>query len=94
MLKRYDDFSQWIDSYQPQGSDNTVTILSAGRGQFSLLFALVHPDVEVYSYADEPDDVSLATCCEPLPSNLHIALTVHRTATHMGDIIDLAEILK
>ena len=94
LLKRYDDFSQWIDGYQPQGDASSVTILNAGRGQFSLLFALVHPDVQVHSYADDPDDVALAACCDPLPKNLHIHPTGEApegTATHT---IDLAEILR
>ena len=94
LLKRYDDFSQWIDGYQPQGDADSVTILNAGRGQFSLLFALVHPDVQVHSYADDPDDVALAACCDPLPSNLHIHLAGDPPATHHGNIIDLANILQ
>ena len=75
LLKRYDDFSQWIDGYQPDThltSPNVVSVLHAGRGQFALLFALVHPDLDVHAYIDDPDDAALAAACEPLPENLHI----------------------
>jgi 1-acyl-sn-glycerol-3-phosphate acyltransferase len=75
LLKRYDDFSQWIDGYQPDThltSPNVVSVLHAGRGQFALLFALVHPNLNVHAYIDDPDDAALAAACEPLPENLHI----------------------
>ena len=74
LLRRYDDFSKWIDSYQhtPDGSSDVVSVVNAGRGQFSLLFALVHPDTEVHSYASDPDDVALLAACEPMPHNLHV----------------------
>lgn len=73
LLKKYDDFSKWIDGYQPElRSSNVVSIVNAGRGQFSLLFALVHPELEVNSYAFDHDDVALASCCEPIPANLHV----------------------
>ncbi len=73
LLKRYDDFSKWIDGYQPEDKEsNVVNIIGAGHGQFSLLFALVHPELEVNSYAYDEDDVALAACCDPVPSNLHV----------------------
>lgn len=71
LLKRYDDFSQWIDGYRPEAG-SSVSVVNAGRGQFPLLFALVHPDVEVHAYADDADDVALAAACEPMPHNLHV----------------------
>ena len=79
LLKQYDDFSQWIDGYQPKAkcqqlTANTLSIIHSGRGQFALLFALVHPDIEVHAYADDPDDAALAAACEPLPENLHVHL--------------------
>lgn len=73
MLKKYNDFSTWIDDYNPSNpSSHSVSILNAGKGQFSLLFALVHPDIEVYSYTDDLDDMALAHACVPVPDNLHI----------------------
>lgn len=72
LLKRHDDFSQWIDGYQPaNASSKVVSVVDAGRGQFSLLFALVHPELEVNSYAFDGDDAALLAACEPMPSNLH-----------------------
>jgi len=73
LLKQYDDFSKWIDGYQPEEpSSNEVDIINAGNGQFSLLFALVHPEMEVYSYHNQPDEVLLASTFSPMPANLHV----------------------
>ena len=101
LLKRYDDFSQWIDGYQPaDGTQNRVSIIHAGRGQFSLLFALVHPDIEVHSYADDPDDAALAAACQPMPANLHVHFNEddgeHQSSDNQNDnenIINLADII-
>lgn len=79
LLKRYDDFSAWIDTYDASGNPSgQVTVLNAGRGQFSLLFAIVHPDVEVFSYSDNEDDTALLNAIEPRPHNLHVC----RAANH------------
>ena len=91
LLNRYDDFSEWIDGYKAKSG--RVHVLNAGRGQFSLLFALVHPEIDVWSYASDPDDVALAAACEPMPSNLHVcSATAEKPAG--GDILDLQEIVK
>ena len=90
LLKRHNDFSQWIDGWKSDSRE--VSIVNAGRGQFPLLFALVHPDVEVHSYASDPDDTALAAAIEPMPANLH----VHRCddkAVAEGDVIDMNDIL-
>ena len=99
LLRQYDDFSQWIDDYLPTNKDsNIVSVIDAGRGQFSLLFALVHPELEIHSFSFDPDDVALASACEPLPKNLHIHYsedenTALKTAAN-SNIIHLSEILK
>jgi hypothetical protein len=97
LLKKYDDFSAWIDGYTPvEGKSGGVSVLHAGRGQFSFLFALVHPETEVYSYADTTDDYDMAKACEPLPANLHIrnAMTesVDEARTHVVNLNDILEI--
>lgn len=97
LLKKYDDFSAWIDGYTPvEGKSGGVSVLHAGRGQFSFLFALVHPETEVYSYADTTDDYDMAKACEPLPANLHIrnAMTesVDEARTHVINLNDILEI--
>lgn len=73
MLKHYDDFSRWIDSWKPaaEGS-NTVAVINSGHGQFALMFALVHPEAEVYTYESDPDMVALAQNVLPMPANLHV----------------------
>ena len=94
LLQRYDDFSAWIDGYQPaDGTPKEVTVLHAGRGQFSLLFALVHPEIEVYSYADTTDDYDLARACEPMPANLHVC-GMWNVEGGMMNVINLNDILK
>ena len=92
LLKHYDDFSEWIDGYTPESQSGRVTVVNAGRGQFPLLFALVHPEVEVYSYANDPDDVALAAACEPMPANLHVGSADHQEVTD-GPVIDFEDIL-
>lgn len=87
LLKRFNDFSHWIDGFtvagkqgnnssegggERQTANATVSIINARRGQFSLLMALVHPDVQVRSFVFDADDAALATTCEPLPPNLRI----------------------
>jgi 1-acyl-sn-glycerol-3-phosphate acyltransferase len=93
LLRRYDDFSQWIDDYQLEDANsNKVSVLHAGKGQFSLLMALVHPEWEIHSYADDPDDVALAASCDPLPANLHVRHASEPDAD-MSNIIDLRTLL-
>ena len=96
LLKRYDDFSKWIDDYQLQDADsNKVSVIHAGKGQFSLLMALVHPEWEIYSYADDPDEVALAASCEPMPANLHVCQAAElNIAIATSNIIDLSRLLK
>ena len=89
LLKRYDDFSQWIDRWPSE--DREVSIVNSGRGQFPLLFALVHPDVEVHSYSEDPDDTALAAAIEPMPQNLHVH-PCNETATG-GQIINLNDLI-
>jgi 1-acyl-sn-glycerol-3-phosphate acyltransferase len=73
LLRRYDDFSKWIDGYRPDDNPSgVVSVINAGRGQFSLLFALVHPDVRVCSYTFNADDAALAESCTPKPANLTV----------------------
>ena len=73
MLKKHNDFCSWIDDYQPSdASTNVIRILHAGRGQFSLLFAWVHPELEVYSSCSDPDDAALLASCSLCPANLHV----------------------
>lgn len=77
MLKQNNDYSELIDGYKPIVTNDSdvctqLSIINSGRGQVPLLFALVHPELEIHSYAFDADDVALATACAPLPPNLHI----------------------
>ena len=69
MLKTYGCFSTWID-HVPM--PRQVVLLNNGQGEFGLLFALVHPDTEVYAFEQRPDWVALARHTAALPKNLHI----------------------
>ena len=103
LLKRYDDFSPWIDNFHPSPnthhpSPKIVSVIHAGRGQFAMLFALVHPNIEVHAYADNPDDAALIAACEPLPENLHVHYcSGEQEALHAAEgtnIIDFSDITK
>lgn len=77
MLRHYNDFCNWIDedfdvAVEENKATKRVAIVNSGKGQFALLFALVHPQIEVHSFAFDDDDATLAACCQNLPSNLHI----------------------
>ena len=92
LLKRYDDFSAWIDGYQP-AEGREVSVIHAGRGQFPLLMALVHPELQVYAYADDADDVALAAACEPMPANLHVC-SLGSELPQTGNIINVEQIIQ
>ena len=92
LLKRYDDFSAWIDGYQP-AEGGAVSVIHAGRGQFPLLMALVHPELQVYAYADDADDVALAAACEPMPANLHVC-SLGSELPQTGNIINVEQIIQ
>ena len=72
MLKKHDDCSKWIDNYIPQDNTKPVAIINSRCGQFALLFAMVHPDIEVHSYSLDAEEAALAKACAPLPCNLRI----------------------
>ena len=94
LLKRYDDFSKWIDISDAPAE---VNIIDAGHGQFSLLYALVHPETQVNSYAYDEDDVALASSCDPMPRNLHVHYCKDHAAAveevGSGNVINLSTIL-
>jgi len=86
LLRRHDDFSGWIDREPTAG---TTFVLNAGKGQFALLYALVHPEVQVHSYAFDKDDAQLAACCTYLPQNLHISYPTDMSEA-MADIANIS----
>ncbi|MBP5692495.1 MAG: MMPL family transporter [Bacteroidales bacterium] len=71
LLRKHDDFSQWIDAEIP---GDTVSVINAGRGQASLMAALVHPEIQVHSYCYDPDDAAILSAMNPMPENLHVHL--------------------
>jgi 1-acyl-sn-glycerol-3-phosphate acyltransferase len=100
LLKKYNDFSEWIDCQEWQSaSQSAVHILYAGKGQFSMLFALVHPQIEVHAYTSSPDDAALLEYCNSKPANLHVHLLddagQNEITTGGKDfVIDLSTIIK
>ncbi len=98
LLSKYKDFSTWIDrDLSFEDESRTVTVYNSGLGHFPLLFALVHPDVEVYSYTYVPDEFALATACAHRPRNLHICLGNKNGDTHSsheaGIVYDYSQIV-
>lgn len=71
LLRKHNDFSQWIDAEIP---GDTISVINAGRGQASLMAALVHPDIQVHSYCYDPDDAAILSAMNPMPENLHVHL--------------------
>ncbi|MBR6466340.1 MAG: MMPL family transporter [Bacteroidales bacterium] len=90
LLRRYGDFSKWIDADLPSG---TVSVINAGRGQFSLMMALVHPEIQVHSYHGESDDAALLSAMSPFPENLHVHCISDGKETADGLVFNLDEIL-
>ncbi len=70
LLKRYDCFRNWIDR---KDMPTKAVIVNNGQGELGLLFALVHPQTEVYAYEQSPDMLALARNVAALPENLHLA---------------------
>lgn len=71
LLRKHDDFSELIDA--PLNGITEKHFHDAGRGQLAMLFALVHPEVEVYAHCFDPDDVALLASMSPMPRNLHVS---------------------
>lgn len=98
LLKKYDDFSKWIDTYQSDGGQQTVSIVNAGKGQFALLFALVHPETDVVAYCFDGDDAALLNAIEPFPANLKVnsvdSESMALDAAQGTTVFNLSELLK
>lgn len=52
-------------------SGNHFEIHGCGQGEYALIFALMHPEVEVDAYDRDEDNVMLASNISCLPANLH-----------------------
>ena len=98
LLKKYDDFSNWIDTYQSEGEQQAVSIVNAGKGQFALLFALVHPETNVVAYSLDEDDAALLKAVEPFPVNLTVNFVDNEAqaldAAQGTTVFNLSELLK
>ena len=94
LLKKHNDFSKWIDKDDRKNNElNAISITNEKHGQFSLLFSLVHPKIEVNSFINNPDDLRVALTCYPMPTNLHfIEGGISNTFSNRGELIDLNEI--
>ena len=55
-------------------SGNHFEIHDCGQGEYALIFALMHPEIEVNAYDGDEDNVMLASSCSCLPKNLHYHL--------------------
>ena len=55
-------------------SGNHFEIHGCGQGEYALIFALMHPEVEVDAYDRDEDNVMLASNISSLPANLHFHL--------------------
>ena len=98
MLRKYNDFSNWIDGEKPY---QTLSIIGEQHGQFSLMFALVHPEIQLHVFCYNAEDAALI---ETALSQICIKnITVHiaedeKTAAENANalnssLINLSEIL-
>lgn len=55
-------------------SGNHFEIHDCGQGEYALIFALMHPEIEVNAYDRDEDNVMLASNISCLPANLHFHL--------------------
>lgn len=55
-------------------SGNHFEIHDCGQGEYALIFAMMHPEVEVDAYDRDEDNVMLASNISCLPANLHFHL--------------------
>lgn len=69
LLKRNENFRKVIDT-APQ--TDSVRIDHAARGEFALLYALVHPQTEVHAIEQDSTLLDAAGRAMSLPSNLHL----------------------
>ena len=56
----------------PQGGH--FEIHDCGQGEYALIFALMHPEIQVDAYDRDEDNVLLASNCSCLPDNIHFHL--------------------
>lgn len=55
-------------------SGNHFEIHDCGQGEYALIFALMHPEIEVNAYDRDEDNVMLASNISYIPANLHFHL--------------------
>lgn len=67
-LRRYDDFAATVGETAPAG---TAVVYGGGRGEFALVYALVHPECQVVAVADDSDLAALLRyCAEGVADNI------------------------
>ena len=64
-----------VDYLQATGEGpDRFEIHGCGQGEYSLIYALMHPETEVEAYDPDEENIMLASCCSNLPANLHYHL--------------------
>lgn len=98
LLRKHNDFSSWIDGDKPY---QTLSVIGERHGQFSLMFALVHPEIEVHSFCYSADDAALieTALSQICLSNINVHLVenektaVENAKNLNSSLINLSEIL-
>ena len=62
-------FSRWADC---NIKEDNIVIINGGYGEAAMLFALVHPDKNVYSCEENNDKLAISCNIHNMPENLHI----------------------
>lgn len=77
-LRENDCYSAIVDGYD---GPKQVVIENCGYGEAALLFALVHPDVEVTAIETDDEKLPVGKYCPHLPTNLSFLSSLEFTAT-------------
>ena len=67
-----------VDYLHNGDSPKEIEIPDCGIGAYSLLYALMHPETEVYASDPSEENLAIASHCSSLPKNLHYEPAQHR----------------
>jgi len=70
-LRQNNNYAAIVDNPQ-YTSLKSLLVQHAGQGEMPFIFALAHPDCQVFAQCDDPDDRNLLKAMANAPDNLHV----------------------
>ncbi len=64
----------WLHDGSLKPEDGAVAIRGCGQGELAWIYALMHPQTEVYATDPDPDNIAIASHCSHIPANLHFSV--------------------